>query len=87
MLPNSHFTHKCWHHNLCDVERRRDKSQRMLFGYTFHSALGSAKESAYLGKDFHHQQGGQKQLFSTPSLLSTHLFHSPSSTSAKRSTI
>lgn len=47
-----------------DKERRRDKSQHMLFGYPFHSAyrLGSAKESAFLEKDFHHQQGGQKQL-------------------------
>lgn len=61
MLYNSHFHPKILapEFKLCDVERRRDKSQHMLFGYPFHSALGSAKESAYLGKDFCHQQGGK----------------------------
>lgn len=49
----------------------------MLFRYLFHPdyMLGSVKERAFLEKDFHHQQGGQKQLFCTQS----HFFRSPSS--------
>lgn len=71
--------------NLPDEEMRRHKSQHLLLGYPFHSAytLGSAKESVFLEKDSHPQQGGQMQPLGTPSRSSAHLAHSHPSASAK----